>query len=70
MVALLLQITIVGARIASQHRVSIAAGGGGSSRIGHFSQGVGFKVTYTEISAGIQTTHHPPDYFITGLEPS
>jgi hypothetical protein len=31
---------------------------------------VGFRRTYPEISAGIQTTHHPPDYFITGLEPS
>jgi hypothetical protein len=33
-------------------------------------QGVGFRSTYTEISAGIQTTHHPPDYFITCLEAS
>jgi hypothetical protein len=38
--------------------------------IGHFSQGVGLRVTYTEIQGGNQTTHHPPDYFITGLEPS
>jgi hypothetical protein len=38
-------------------------------RIGHFSQGVGFRSTYTEIQGGTQTTH-PPDYFITCLEAS
>eukprot|EP01047_Picozoa_sp_COSAG01_P131810 COSAG01_NODE_61596_length_288_cov_3.761905_1_plen_69_part_00 len=28
--------------------------------IGHFSQGVGFRSTYTEIQGGTQTTPPPP----------